>query len=301
VPQADRFTDRACEQSLSQAADTSRNRRGFQAVRFILSLLLFSAAASKLYGLGLEPLQATPFFSSARSEVAVIELEIILGLWLLSGWAVRAAWVAGLMFFCSLASVSLYLALTGQRSCGCFGPVEVHPWLTFALDVAAVAALIIWRPSLAADMQVGTLLPGLLKIGAGALVLLVLIAGAFLLLFDNPVDALAKLRGESITVEPVASDIGEGSVGEERVFRLQLSNRSNRGIRIVGGTSNCSCIATESLPITLLKGESKSINVKVKFSGSVGRFQHRFVLLTDDELQPVVIAQFAGRVIAVTH
>jgi len=105
--QADRFTDRACEQSPSQAADTSRNRRGFQAVRIILSLLLFSAAASKLYGLGLAPLQATPFFSSARSEVAVIELEIILGLWLLSGWAVRAAWALALMFFCGLASVSL--------------------------------------------------------------------------------------------------------------------------------------------------------------------------------------------------
>jgi hypothetical protein len=83
------------------------------------------------------------------------------------------------------------------------------------------------------------------------------------------------------------------------MFHLQLTNRTDRRIRIVGGTSNCSCLATKSLPVILLKGETESIEVWVKFQGSAGRFQHHLVLLTDDETQPVVIAQFAGKVIAV--
>jgi hypothetical protein len=67
--------------------------------------------------------------------IASIELEITLGVWLLSGWFQRGAWLGALGFFGVLAGVSLYLALIGQRSCGCFGRVPVNPWLTFTLDV----------------------------------------------------------------------------------------------------------------------------------------------------------------------
>jgi hypothetical protein len=40
--------------------------------------------------------------------------------------------------------VSLYLALAGQRSCGCFGRMTVSPWLTLIFDIAAMAALVPW-------------------------------------------------------------------------------------------------------------------------------------------------------------
>lgn len=196
-----------------------------------------------------------------------------------------------------LAGASLYLALAGQASCGCFGQIVVHPWWTFALDGAVVAALLFGRPAVGAGMLVGPVQRGFVKVLAGALVLLGLIAGVLVLRFENPTEALARLRGEAIRVQPSVSDVGDGPVGEERTFHVQLTNNTNQPVRIVGGTSTCSCIATESLPVTLLKGETKTIDVRVKFRGSPGRFQHRFTLLTDNDIQGFVIAQFTGRVV----
>jgi hypothetical protein len=193
--------------------------------------------------------------------------------------------------------VSLYLALAGQRSCGCFGRVTASPWLTFAIDSAALVALVIWRPGRAADVHPAAWLQGLLKTVAGAAVLLTLIGGAFLMAFDYPAEALARLRGESITVEPNVSHIGDGVAGEQRAFNLQLKNNTARPIRVVGGTTSCSCMATSDLPITVPPGEARPIEVRMTFGGGTGRFQHRFILYTDDEKQWVVVARFTGRVV----
>jgi hypothetical protein len=126
---------------------------------------------------------------------------------------------------------------------------------------------------------------------------LVLIGGTFLLAIDNPVDALARLRGESLTVSPSETKVGDGVLGEERIFTIHLRNHTDRTIRVVGGTTNCGCVATDNLPIDLPPRESRRIDVHMKFSGGLGRFQHRFVLYTDDNQQRVVVARFSGRVI----
>jgi hypothetical protein len=118
------------------------------------------------------------------------------------------------------------------------------------------------------------------------------------LVVGEPGAALARLRGDLITVEPAVSNVGEAETGVERMFRVELTNRTDRPIRIIGGTDNCSCIATDSLPLTLFRDQPQSIEVWVRFRGSAGRFQHRFVLLTDDARQPVVVARFTGRVLA---
>jgi hypothetical protein len=262
----------------------------------VLGVLLLAAAGLKAHGLALEPTGEHTLLSSPRLQIATVEVEVLLGLWLLSGQARRAAWAVALGFFGILAGVSLYLALIGQRSCGCFGEVQVSPWLTLSLDVAAIVALVIWRPR-AEDRGVQASWFGpVLKTAAGALVILTLFVGAALALFDSPAEALAKLRGEAITVEPAVSEVGEGVRGEARVFRLSLTNQTAEPIRVVGGTTDCSCITTGDLPITLAPGETGSIAVRVRFSGSPGKFQHRFVLYTDAEQQRVVVARFAGRV-----
>jgi hypothetical protein len=77
-----------------------------------------------------------------------VEFEIVLGLWLVSGLYKRLAWAAALACFCFFSCVTLYKALSGASSCGCFGKVEVNPWYTLILDVSAVAALLIFRPDL---------------------------------------------------------------------------------------------------------------------------------------------------------
>ncbi len=262
----------------------------------VLGVVLLVAAGLKGYELSFDPLADDSFLASPRLQIAVIDGEILLGLWLLSGLARRGAWMAALGFFIAVAGLSLYMALAGQSSCGCFGRVTVNPWLSFAFDGVAVAALMIWRP-LPSQETPAVWLRGVLRTGLATAVFLTLIGGAFLLAFDDPAAALARLRGEVIAVEPNVSQVGDGVPQEQRQFAVQLTNHGGRPVRILGGTTTCSCIATEDLPITVPAGESRSIAVSVRFSGGAGRFQHSFIFYTDDEKQPVVTARFAGRVI----
>ncbi len=265
-------------------------------MRLALGGLVLAAAGMKAYALALDPLVQDWFLASPRLLIAVIEVETLLGLWLLSGWSMRAGWVAALGFFAVMAGTSLYLATTGQSSCGCFGQIPISPWLTFGVDLAAVGALLVFRPAPAGDLPGAAWLQRLLKSAVGAAVLLALLAGGALLTFDDPLEALARMRGDSITVQPAVSDAGEGATGTVRTFRVQLVNHMDRPVRFLGGTTTCSCVATEDLPFIVEKGESGSIDLSVRFVGASGRFQHSFALLTDAEAQPVVVARFAGRI-----
>src|SRR5262249_220367 len=159
--------------------------------------------------------------------------------WLLSGWWARASWTAALGFFGILASTSLYMALTGQRSCGCFAPISVSPWWTLALDVAALTSLGLFRPRRTASGVPTAWLERVVRIAVGGAVLLVLLAGALLVASRDPMKTLARLRGESISVEPAVSYVGEGTVGEVRTFHIDLANQAEQAIRIVGGTTTC--------------------------------------------------------------
>jgi Protein of unknown function (DUF1573) len=280
-------------------------------VHATLGLVLLLAAAFKVHAFWAGSNAAISLFSSPRWQVALIELETLLGLWLLTGLYPWSAWLAATAGFSLLASISLYLGLLGQPSCGCFGRVAVNPWSTFALDVAAVAALWHWRPQplpwptrlggfsmhcLRPPLHLAPGLRGLLQSASGAVAILALIAGMLLLAIDDPAGALARLRGEFISVEPGVSEVGDGVAGEQRTFTIHLANHGERPVRIVGGTTTCACIATNDLPITVPPGASKAMEVQVTFRGVIGRFQHSFTLYTDDEQHSVVRARFAGRV-----
>jgi hypothetical protein len=112
-----------------------------------VGLLLFSAAALKGYELFAAPLPETSLWTSHAFRVGAIEVESALGLWLLSGvYPRRVRWVALAAFLVFLAA-SLYRALAGQETCGCFGRVPLHPRWTAAIDFVVILALWRWHPT----------------------------------------------------------------------------------------------------------------------------------------------------------
>jgi len=269
-------------------------------VRVLLAFLLLSAAGLKIYGLVVDPLFEGSAFASPRLNIVTIELEVLLGLWLLSGMSLGIAWVVAEVFFFGLACISAYMALTGQRSCGCFGRVAVTPWLAFTIDVAAITMLFLFRPAPAIGTNRAAWLRLLIQTTAGTIGLLVLFSGAFLLWFDSPAEGLARLRGESISIEPAVTQLGDGVSGEQRTALVEVRNYTDQPIRIVGGTASCRCFTTTDLPLTIPPKDSRPISIQVRFKGSVGRFHHGFVLFTDLETGRVLGARFAGRVVQST-
>lgn len=174
-----------------------------------------------------------------RAQVAVIEIEALLGLWLLSGFYPGPARWAALAVFCMLACASLYLGVVGESSCGCFGRVPINPWMTFAIDSLALLGLCFWRLPRQFNPSAAPRLRAALKTVAGTVAILCVMGGAFVLTQGNPASALARLRGEYITVEPAVTEVGAGVRGERREFIVQLVNHSEQPIQCMGGSASC--------------------------------------------------------------
>jgi hypothetical protein len=237
-------------------------------------------------------------FGFPRLEIAAAGVNGALGLWLLSGFSRPHAWVAACGYFGLLSGITFVMGLLGRPSCGCFGRVDVSPWWVFALDVLVVAALVVVRPPEVTRAHILGWLRGALRVGAGAAGFFALISGLSLAIgFDDPAATLARLRGESITVEPAVGDAGDNAAGEQRQLTIQVRNVVDRPVQIVGGARTCSCAPVGEFPLTVPPRQARSVDVRVKFVGQPGPFRTNLVLYTDDETQPTVVTQFAGRVI----
>lgn len=163
-------------------------------LRIAVGLILLIAAALKGHGLMQGSLAEDSFVASPHLQIVAIEVELLLGLWLLSGRRLRAAWAAAVGFFAIMACVSLYLALDGQQSCGCAGSaVTISPWLTFTLDTVVTAALLVWRPARSTGARPSAWLRGVLKTGFGAVAIVV-----FVFLMTGPPHVLGQDNDEAL-------------------------------------------------------------------------------------------------------
>jgi hypothetical protein len=269
----------------------------FAIVRIVLGVLLLATAGLKLYGLSVTSVPPVGWFSQPWVQLAVVEWELVLGIWLLSGVYQRLCWLATILTFATFAGVSGYLAWRGVTSCGCFGVIQASPWWAFGLDIAIVTTLIVIRPqtnqqpaqqtdssAVRADYRFA-----FVRLVCGACLVLGLVVLAGTLVYGSPSAALARLRGETIAVTPTHLDMGSGAVGTQLHARIELKNWSDQTVRIVGGTSDCTCLTHLDLPVSIPPGESRWVTIEMRVPRSEpGKLTRRAELFTDHGRQPTV-------------
>jgi hypothetical protein len=123
-------------------------RLPYSLVSRLLGLLLIGAGVLKCFGLGVNPVAPSGVFSSPAFQIGLIQVEVVLGVWLLWGRNPISSWISALVTFTSFTIVSFYLGWLGQSSCGCFGALSIHPWYAFCVDMAAVLTLLASKPGL---------------------------------------------------------------------------------------------------------------------------------------------------------
>ena len=240
-----------------------------------VGLLLLTAAGLKLYGWNVSPFAQYGWLLSPSVQTAAVGWELFLGVWLVSGTARRMSWLLATLTFTAFAAVSGYLGVIGQAKCGCFGVIEASPWVAFGVDVGVVALLAVARPN---PEPSGTL--GLRLVGGVGAVLAVLFA-ASLLLFGSAEAAVAKLRGQTLTTTSHLT-FESGTVGEMRTTTATVRNWTDAPLRLIGGTSDCSCLATEDLPITIPPNGGVEVRVRLKIpAGTPGQLTRTVEFLTD--------------------
>lgn len=249
--------------------------------------LLLAAVALKIQGMSAGDVGQTLTMFSPGVQSVTLQVEALVGLWLVSGYVRQAAWLAGVSLFALLAGVSVYLAATGQPSCGCFGRVQVSPWASLALDVACVTGLLLTRPQQASPGYRHLIQP---IIWSAVIFALILASSS-----QTASRQFARLRGEQLLVEADV-DAGSGVKGETQVVLVRVQNIGNSPVQLLGGTATCACVATDDLPLTIQPGESLQLPVSFKFSGEPGNFKHTFMWYTDAPGQPRVAGTIVGRV-----
>ena len=267
---------------------------------------LLCAAAAKLYGFNVAPFAQYGKLLNSSVQFAAVEWEVVLGVWLLSGRRPLGAWLAAVLTFAAFAVVSGYLGLIGQATCGCFGAIQASPWVAFSADAVALVLLAIARPDFKAlAARNGGAWRGALLADAGLVaVVLAFCAGLIGLAsaaYGSPDAALAKLRGESLSVRPGVVDVGRGEPGQTLEATVEVVNRTAEPVRIYGGTSDCSCIATQDLPLTLAPNEARELTVKVRLPGTPGFFNRKAWLLTDCPEARMVLFGLSGRIDAASE
>jgi hypothetical protein len=111
-------------------------------VRLFLGFLLLLAATLKSNSLISESAQW------GVMDSAVVIVEMALAAWLFWGAYSRVLWRISLIVFGLFALYSLWNALHGEMTCGCFGAVTVSPWVSLGIDLLAVVLLLKFPPSL---------------------------------------------------------------------------------------------------------------------------------------------------------
>jgi hypothetical protein len=273
----------------------------------VLGLLLLAAAGLKVYGLAFDPLgpggsgRAPWYLSDPRVQVALVGLEFVLALWLLWGKHAVGSWVLALAAFTAFLAINVYLVRVGEVSCGCFGKLPVKPWTALAIDAAALGALLLGRPDLTLlwSRPRATLARGVVTAAgllAAVTALLALPAGWAYFSFGSVEAALAYLRGERISVQPALVDVGPGATGDLRETTVELVNRTDHAVRVIGGTRDCSCTVADDLPLTIPAKEWRTIRVKAAVPRGAGSFTREVRLLADDNGLRVVTFRMTGRV-----
>lgn len=268
----------------------------------LIGTLLLAAAVLKASGMGLDPVARMGFFSTPEAQLAIVEFEILLGLWVWSGISPAGSWFATVVTFLAFAGTSFYLGVIGQASCGCFGRLSPSPWFAFTLDLIVLAMLAVCRPDFRAlrenwhaDFKAAA--PTAAMVVCGYVVLLGAIAGFAHARYGSIDAAIASLRNERLSVNPGMVDMGHGTPGESHEAAVTLTNRTDQPIRLIGGTSDCSCSVLGDLPVTIPPGEARSIAVTVLFPNAPGIFMRRAELTVNDQGFRKVGIRLTGRIV----
>jgi hypothetical protein len=80
------------------------------------------------------------------TEAGFALLELSFAAWLVIGMYPRFSWWLSVALFLVLLVISFDKGAAGQQSCGCFGPLEVHPWYAFTFDLGVIVVLLTVHP-----------------------------------------------------------------------------------------------------------------------------------------------------------
>jgi Protein of unknown function (DUF1573) len=115
--------------------------------------------------------------------------------------------------------------------------------------------------------------------------------------FESANDAWLYSRGITVTIDPKIATIDDGKEGESREVEFTIKNMSTNQLNILGVTTSCSCVSSESMPISIEKGGKKSVRVTIHLEKTAtGEVTQTIEYHTDNKTSPKLVAKITGKV-----
>ena len=129
--------------------------------------VLLLAASLTAHQLSTSPYTANLVLESRLLTSVLIAAEIVLAFWLISRFQPKAARWAAITTFGIFCVAALYKIVSGDKSCGCFGVLEVPPMVTLGVDIVMTIVLVAWPARhVVSRLPAAWFATGLLALGA---------------------------------------------------------------------------------------------------------------------------------------
>lgn len=272
-------------------------------IRLGFGALLLLAAFLKFQNLGLSGslvLELMP-----QIEWLAIQLELLVGLWLISGWWGNTSRVVLLVLLSAFFGASLMMVVQGRSTCGCLGAASVSPIWMLVFDFFAILIVASSSPAVSEDDRSSqeSVQVTRLRLTRPVLALTIAAASVFGALFISLSPAIAsKLAqfsgyGQTLSFDSAIIDVGNGVAGEWRTIPIRLYNNGDNPVRLVGGKDGCSCRTLHSLPLTVSPRDHVDFQVSVKLGTTPGVQNSSFWLLTDCRNQGTLLCRWKAVVV----
>jgi hypothetical protein len=234
-------------------------------------VILLISAALKAAGSGAAPL--TPDRILPETSRAFVGVEVVVGLWVLSGLAPRAGRLVAVALTTTFLAVNVVAAARGAPSCGCFGPITVPPAVAAAVEAVYLAALVLlparrpWTPADANALWAG---------GLAAVLFAGYVGVGYWRTGRVSADWVGR-GGEKVEFE---QDAGEGDPGAVVPLELAWTNAGPDRVQLTYLRASCGCMQAPGLPAWVAPGETVRLPVAFRSPATPGPFRRDFTVLT---------------------
>ena len=272
---------------------------------FVIGGLLLFAAIMKIHHMYTDPFWEDGDRIPTWLAIPLLALEGWIGILLVLGRLPGLAWGLATLFFLAGSLFTVAHTWWGTESCGCLGAFNVSPSTMFLIDWGVFIVLYFqrtpdWPIQLRKDLHSLLSTQQQTYVGYAFAVTSLTCLGLFLTSTASG-RSIWQENHQWIVIEGGAVQIEPGLLGETRVVRLTVLNRSDVPAEIVGGGTSCTCVTLSELPIMIPPKGSVELEVEIKFVGSPGPTTRKFIYYLRHPIQRSLLGVIHGTALANEH
>jgi hypothetical protein len=215
--------------------------------------LLIAASLLKARQFIADPYGPSDLPNSHFIRVAVIDYELVLGFWLITGLLSRFAWTTAIITFAIFLAINIRDAFIGKASCSCFGNLLTSPWLVASIDFFVIISLVGLFPKVLPRNRIVNICSVLLLLATS---------------IPATIGILQTNKPPRVVATPEVLDLGKTLPGSSTTSDFILHNDGPELIDIESLETSCHCL-TVHLPIRTIQ-PGQQVKGEIVFAPEVG-------------------------------